>query len=111
MRHALTLYDSMPQMLRRFSLFVLVVAALIAVEPVLHQHPLEQNSIPSQACAVCATGIGQLPAITKVTVALSRGEDKRALEAFRKALDVDPYLEKVPELVKTLSEKVEGRDI
>jgi tetratricopeptide (TPR) repeat protein len=39
------------------------------------------------------------------------GEDKRALEAFRKALDVDPYLEKVPELVKTLSEKVEGRDI
>jgi len=39
------------------------------------------------------------------------GEEKRALEAFRKALDVDPYLEKVPELVKTLSEKVEGRDI
>jgi tetratricopeptide (TPR) repeat protein len=39
------------------------------------------------------------------------GEDKRALEAFRKALEVDPYLEKVPELVKTLSEKVEGRDI
>ncbi|WP_407158840.1 tetratricopeptide repeat protein [Bradyrhizobium sp. STM 3557] len=39
------------------------------------------------------------------------GEDKRALEAFRRALEVDPYLEKVPELVKTLSEKVEGRDI
>src|ERR1700754_165863 len=39
------------------------------------------------------------------------GDEKRALEAFRKALDVDPYLEKVPELVKTLSEKVEGRDI
>src|ERR1700754_169866 len=39
------------------------------------------------------------------------GEEKRALDAFRKALDVDPYLEKVPELVKTLSEKVEGRDI
>jgi tetratricopeptide (TPR) repeat protein len=39
------------------------------------------------------------------------GEDKRALEAFRKALAVDPYLEKVPDLVKTLSEKVEGRDI
>ena len=69
MRHALTLYDSMPQMLRRFSLFVLVVAALIAVEPVLHQHPLEQNSIPSQACAVCATGIGQLPAITPAVAA------------------------------------------
>ena len=39
------------------------------------------------------------------------GEDKRALDAFRKALDVNPHLEKVPELVKTLSEKVEGRDI
>jgi tetratricopeptide (TPR) repeat protein len=39
------------------------------------------------------------------------GEDKRALEAFRKALAVNPHLEKVPELVKTLSDKVEGRDI
>jgi tetratricopeptide (TPR) repeat protein len=39
------------------------------------------------------------------------GDEKRALEAFRKALDVNPYLEKVPELVKTLTEKVEGRDI
>jgi tetratricopeptide (TPR) repeat protein len=39
------------------------------------------------------------------------GDDKRALDAFRKALDVNPHLEKVPELVKTLSEKVEGRDI
>jgi tetratricopeptide (TPR) repeat protein len=39
------------------------------------------------------------------------GDEKRALDAFRKALAVNPYLEKVPELVKTLSEKVEGRDI
>src|SRR5689334_20372986 len=39
------------------------------------------------------------------------GDDKRALEAFRKALAVNPHLEKVPELVKQLSEKVEGRDI
>jgi tetratricopeptide (TPR) repeat protein len=39
------------------------------------------------------------------------GDDKRALAAFRKALAVNPYLEKVPELVKTLTEKVEGRDI
>jgi tetratricopeptide (TPR) repeat protein len=39
------------------------------------------------------------------------GEDKRALDAFRKALAIDPYLEKVPDLVKQLSEKVEGRDI
>ncbi len=39
------------------------------------------------------------------------GDDKRALDAFRKALDINPYLEKVPEMVKQLSEKVEGRDI
>ena len=39
------------------------------------------------------------------------GDEKRALDAFRKALAVDPYLEKVPEMVKTLTEKVEGRDI
>jgi tetratricopeptide (TPR) repeat protein len=39
------------------------------------------------------------------------GDDKRALDAFRKALAINPHLEKVPELVKTLSEKVEGRDI
>ena len=39
------------------------------------------------------------------------GDEKRALDAFRKALAVNPYLEKLPELVKTLSEEVEGRDI
>jgi tetratricopeptide (TPR) repeat protein len=39
------------------------------------------------------------------------GDDRRALEAFRKALAINPHLEKVPELVKSLTEKVEGRDI
>ena len=39
------------------------------------------------------------------------GDDKRALDAFRKALAINPHLEKVPDLVKTLTEKVEGRDI
>lgn len=39
------------------------------------------------------------------------GDDKRALDAFRKALAIDPHMEKVPELVKTLSEKIEGRNI
>ena len=39
------------------------------------------------------------------------GDEKRALDAFRKALAVNPHLEKVPDLVKSLTEKVEGRDI
>ena len=39
------------------------------------------------------------------------GDEKRALDAFRKALAINPHLDKVPELVKALSEKVEGRDI
>jgi tetratricopeptide (TPR) repeat protein len=39
------------------------------------------------------------------------GDDKHALEAYRKALAIDPHLEHVDEVVKTLREKVEGRDI
>lgn len=39
------------------------------------------------------------------------GDEKRALAAFRKALEVNPHLEKVPDLVKSLTEKLEGRDI
>jgi tetratricopeptide (TPR) repeat protein len=39
------------------------------------------------------------------------GDDKDALEAYRKALVIDPHLEHVPEVIKTLTDKVEGRDI
>jgi len=39
------------------------------------------------------------------------GDDRHALEAFRKALAINPHIERVPDLVKTLTEKVEGRDI
>ena len=40
-----------------------------------------------------------------------RSRDKRALDAFRKALEINPRLARIPDLVKTLTEKVEGRDI
>jgi tetratricopeptide (TPR) repeat protein len=39
------------------------------------------------------------------------GDDKHALEIYRRALDVNPYLQRIPDLVKTLTEKVEGRGI
>jgi len=39
------------------------------------------------------------------------GDDKRALDIFRRALDVHPHLPRIPELVKQLTEKIEGRDI
>ena len=39
------------------------------------------------------------------------GDEKRALDAYRKALAINPHLEKVPDLVKSLTEKVDGRDI
>jgi tetratricopeptide (TPR) repeat protein len=39
------------------------------------------------------------------------GDDKHALDAFRRALSVHPHLEHIPDLVKQLTEKVEGRDI
>jgi tetratricopeptide (TPR) repeat protein len=39
------------------------------------------------------------------------GDDRQALEVYRRALAVDPHLEHIPDVVKTLKEKVEGRDI
>jgi tetratricopeptide (TPR) repeat protein len=39
------------------------------------------------------------------------GDEKQALEVYRRALAVYPRIERVPDIVKTLQEKVEGRDI
>jgi tetratricopeptide (TPR) repeat protein len=39
------------------------------------------------------------------------GDDKRALEIYRRTLDVHPHMPRIPDLIKTLTEKVEGRDI
>ena len=46
-----------------------------------------------------------------ITTCTGVGEDKRALETFRRAVDLHPHLEKIPDLVKRLTEQVEGRDI
>jgi tetratricopeptide (TPR) repeat protein len=39
------------------------------------------------------------------------GDDKRALEVYRKAVEINPQMRRIPDLIKTLTEKVEGRDI
>jgi hypothetical protein len=63
----------MLQMLRRFSPLVLLIALLIAAEPLLHNHPLESSASArsgNSACVICATtGIGQLPTVAAVAAA------------------------------------------
>ena len=39
------------------------------------------------------------------------GDEKQALEVYRRALAIYPRIQHIPELVKELQEKVEGRDI
>jgi hypothetical protein len=56
------------QMLRRLPLLIVAVALILAIEPVVHSHPLWENSdarsaANSSACAVCAAGTTQLPTV------------------------------------------------
>ncbi len=39
------------------------------------------------------------------------GDDKHALEAYRRALAIHPHIERIPDLIKKLTDKLEGRDI
>jgi tetratricopeptide (TPR) repeat protein len=39
------------------------------------------------------------------------GEDKRALAALRRALEINPHMDNVPDMVRRLKLKVEGREI
>jgi hypothetical protein len=51
---------------RRLDIVAVLVALLLAAQPLLHNHPLDggrdaaTQTAPS-TCAVCATGIGRLP--------------------------------------------------
>ena len=55
-------------MLRRLSIFIVFIAALTVVEPLLHNHPLQQKSIPD-ACAICATGVAPVPSASPAVCA------------------------------------------
>jgi tetratricopeptide (TPR) repeat protein len=39
------------------------------------------------------------------------GDEKHALDVFRRALEVNPHLPKIDEMIKSVAEKVEGRGI
>jgi len=45
------------------------------------------------------------------TILQDIGDDKHALEVYRRAIAVDPHLEGIADKVKSLAEKVEGREI
>ena len=49
------------QMRRVAFVFVLLVAASIAFEPLIHTHPLSQTS--PAPCAVCVSSVGRLTAL------------------------------------------------
>ena len=54
--------------MRRLPLLIVVfaIATLLAVEPLLHQHPLDSASSSASLasnCVVCAAGVNRLPSI------------------------------------------------
>lgn len=61
----------MGPMSKRVHLIAVVVALLLAAQPLLHTHPLDADDIArasATSCAVCATGTSRLP-VTAPTVA------------------------------------------
>jgi poly-gamma-glutamate capsule biosynthesis protein CapA/YwtB (metallophosphatase superfamily) len=53
-------------MVRRLALLIVAVAALLAAEPLLHQHPLDFGSngaATASSCVICAAGVNQLPSV------------------------------------------------
>jgi hypothetical protein len=51
--------------------FLLVFAVVLTAEPVVHNHPLlsASDSAGASVCAVCASGIGRIPAAVPAIVA------------------------------------------
>lgn len=54
---------------RRQHVFAVLVALLLASQPLLHNHSLDPGgsaakTSPASSCAVCATGTGSLPSTT-----------------------------------------------
>ena len=54
---------------RRLDIFIVLVALLLAGQPLLHNHRLDSGGDAStatapSACAICVTGTGRLPAAT-----------------------------------------------
>jgi hypothetical protein len=54
---------------RWLHVFAVLVALLLAAQPLLHNHPLDGSgdvakTSSASSCAVCATGIGRLPSTT-----------------------------------------------
>src|SRR5437763_48938 len=62
-------------MSRRLHVFVVLVALLLAAQPLLHNHPLDSGSDSARTCAVCATGAVRLPALA---AARAQVEEARA---------------------------------
>jgi hypothetical protein len=68
------MYASLPGMPRRLSILLIAVAALLAVEPLLHQHPITGRSTDAAAtssatCVVCAAGVSRLADAAPAVVA------------------------------------------
>jgi hypothetical protein len=50
---------------RSLHVFAVLVALLLAAQPLLHNHPLDTtNASSTSACAVCVAGSGRLPSAT-----------------------------------------------
>lgn len=59
-------------MIRRASILALMFAALLAVEPVLHSHSLQQTNAARSSdasCAICVAGTARLPLVAPTITA------------------------------------------